>query len=468
MKYVSTRGNAPKLTFKQALLIGLAEDGGLYVPESWPAFTAAEIADFRGKSYTDVAFAVMSKFIAGEIPDADLRGMIDEAYATFHHAAVTPLVQTGANDWLLELFHGPTLAFKDVAMQILARLMDYVLQENNQTLTIVGATSGDTGGAALAAFAGRDNIDIFFMFPEGRVSPVQQRQMTTVQADNTHAFAIDGSFDDCQDMVKAMFAHHAFRDSVRLSAVNSINWGRIMAQVVYYFTAAASLGAPERAISFTVPTGNFGDIYAGFVARQMGLPLEELVIATNENDILCRTINSGRYEMRGVKATITPSMDIQISSNFERLLFEASGRDAATVTSLMAGLQQSGAYNLPEKLQSFISAQFAVGSANEAETREMMRSMQAENGYLPDPHTAVALHVAQNHNGSDAAMVTLSTAHPCKFPDTVKKATGIDPALPVWADGLMEADEDFEVLQNDQASVEACILQKIEQRQSQR
>ncbi|MCF6305951.1 MAG: threonine synthase, partial [Rhodobacteraceae bacterium] len=275
---------------------------------------------------------------------------------------------------------------------------------------------------------------------------------------NTHAIAIDGSFDDCQNMVKAMFAHHNFRDTVHLSAVNSINWGRIMAQVVYYFTAAASLGAPGRAVSFTVPTGNFGDIYAGFVARQMGLPIEKLVIATNENDILCRAVKRGRYEMQAVKATITPSMDIQISSNFERLLFDASGRQATVVTALMSGLQQSSAYTLPEKLQKFISGQFMAGSATEPETREMMHRMQTKNGYLPDPHTAVALHVAQKHLTGDAAMVTLSTAHPCKFPDTVKNATGIDPILPVWAGGLLEATEKYEVLPNDQTAVESFIL----------
>ncbi|MFV2034826.1 MAG: threonine synthase [Halocynthiibacter sp.] len=462
MKYISTRGQAPELTFKQALLVGLADDGGLYVPQTWPTFTPDEIAAFRGKPYAHVAFEVMRRFVDGEIPDPALKAMIDEAYATFHHPAVTPLVQIGANEWLLELFHGPTMAFKDVAMQILARLMDYVLRQNDETLTIVGATSGDTGGAALAAFGDRENIDIFFMFPQGRVSPVQQRQMTTLSSANTHAIAIDGSFDDCQNMVKAMFANHSFRDSVRLSAVNSINWGRIMAQTVYYFTAAASLGAPDRAVSFTVPTGNFGDIYAGYVARQMGLPVGRLVIATNQNDILSRTLNSGRYEMQGVSPTITPSMDIQISSNFERLLFEACGRDCDVVRALMASLRQSGGYDLPEQIQAFIKSGFDVGTATQAETITMMNAVQAQNGYLLDPHSAVALHVAHQHRSDEMPMVVLSTAHPAKFPATVKKATNVHPALPAWTGNLMKDTEHFTVLENEQAAVEAFIQSKTD------
>jgi len=464
MKYISTRGQAPELTFRQALLVGLADDGGLYVPQSWPTFTPDEIASFRAKPYAHVAFEVMRRFVDGDIPDPDLKAMIDEAYTTFHHPAVTPLVQTGANEWLLELFHGPTMAFKDVAMQILARLMDYVLQENNQTLTIVGATSGDTGGAALAAFAGRENIDIFFMFPKGRVSPVQQRQMTTLRAANTHAIAIDGSFDDCQNMVKAMFANHGFRDSVRLSAVNSINWGRIMAQVVYYFTAATSLGAPDRAVSFTVPTGNFGDIYAGYVARQMGLPIERLIIATNENDILNRALGSGRYEMRGVKPTITPSMDIQISSNFERLLFDACGRDTQAVRAMMDSLRQSGSYALPENVRAFISAGFDVGTATEIQTMQMMKSTNADGGNIIDPHTAVALHVARAQMSGQSPMVVLSTAHPAKFPATVEKATGINPALPAWVGDLMKGHEDFASLPNDQSDVQTHILSQLKRR----
>ncbi len=461
MKYVSTRGMAPVLSFKQALLIGLADDGGLYVPKSWPVFSANKIASFRGKPYAHVAFEVMRAFVDGEIPDADLKAMIEEAYDTFHHPAITPLLQIGDNGWLLELFHGPTMAFKDVAMQILARLMDYVLQEQGETLTIVGATSGDTGGAALAAFGGRENIDVFFMFPRGKVSPVQQRQMTTLQSTNTHAIAIDGSFDDCQNMVKAMFADHPFRDTVHLSAVNSINWGRIMAQTVYYFTAATSLGAPEHPVSFTVPTGNFGDIYAGYVARQMGLPIERLVIATNENDILHRTLKSGRYEMKGVKPTITPSMDIQISSNFERLLFDASGRDSPSVRAMMANLQQSGSYDINENDLRQLKAGFDVGTATEPETVEMMELLYTNNGYLADPHTAVALHVAQKYSSAETPMITLATAHPAKFPKAVKNAVGFHPILPDWTGNLMEENEEFENLDNDQTSVQNYISSKI-------
>lgn len=457
MKYLSTRGQAPALTFKEALLVGLAEDGGLYVPESWPTFTKEEIAAFRGKAYTQVAFEVIRRFVDGEIPDAPLRTMIDAAYAEFFHPAVTPLVQIGTNEWLLELFHGPTMAFKDVAMQILARLMDHVLQERGETLTIVGATSGDTGGAALNAFQGRENIDVFFMFPRGRVSPVQQRQMTTLGGGNVHAIAIDGSFDDCQNMVKAMFANPEFRDQVHLSAVNSINWGRIMAQTVYYFVAAAALGAPDHPVSFTVPTGNFGDIYAGYVARQMGLPIRRLVIATNENDILNRTLKSGKYEIQGVRATITPSMDIQISSNFERLLYAATGRTTEAVRAMMGNLGRSGGYELPENARDFISAGFDAGIATETETIAEMKSTYNSSGYLLDPHTAVALHVARQFNAGEAPMVILSTAHPAKFPETVRMATGIAPNLPAWAGKLMENPEEFVILCNDQAEVEAHI-----------
>ncbi|MBL4873299.1 MAG: threonine synthase [Rhodobacteraceae bacterium] len=458
MKYISTRGKAPALTFKEALLAGLASDGGLYVPDIWPSFTVEEIADFRGKPYAHVAFQVLAKFVDGEIADDTLRDMIDEAYGTFHHPAVVPLVQLGPNDWLLELFHGPTLAFKDVAMQILARLMDHVLTESGKRLTIVGATSGDTGGAALEAFKTCEGIDTFFMYPHGKVSDFQRRQMTTVGAKNCHAMAVDGSFDDCQSMVKTMFSHDTFRDKVQLSAVNSINWGRIMAQVVYYFTAAASLGAPAQKVSFTVPTGNFGDIYAGFVARQMGLPIDRLVIATNENDILARTVARGEHKLGEVKPTITPSMDIQISSNFERLLFEASGRDAKTVSALMRDLKDGGNYTLPKDVQAFIAANFDAGSADETETLAEIARMYKDSGYLCDPHTAVALCVSRNHAKRDVPMITLSTAHPAKFPVAVHDAVGKKPYPPEWADIAEDKTEVVTRLKNDQIEVEEFIL----------
>jgi len=458
MRYLSTRGQAAALSFKEALLAGLASDGGLYVPEAWPHLNADEIRALRGRPYVEVAFAVMSPFVGGEIEDAALIKMIEEAYATFQHRAVTPLVQMGPNDWLLELFHGPTLAFKDVAMQILARLIDHVLTERGERLTIVGATSGDTGGAALEAFKACDGIDTFFMFPDGKVSDFQHRQMSTVGADNCHAMAIDGSFDDCQSMVKEMFGHQAFASKVRLSAVNSINWGRVMAQVVYYFTAATALGAPEQKVSFTVPTGNFGDIYAGYVAKQMGLPIDRLVIATNENDILARTLATGDHKLGMVKPTVTPSMDIQISSNFERLLFEAAGRDPAVVRDLMAALKNNRNYSLPNEMLSFIRDSFDAGAVFETETLEEVARIFKETGYLADPHTAVATKVARSHADPEVPMVTLSTAHPAKFADTVHTATGEDALPPAWGDVPAGRTETVTHLAGDRARIEEFIL----------
>jgi len=441
------------------MLAGLARDGGLYVPREWPTLTKREIRALRGKSYQEVAFEVLKHFVDGEIPDDKFRAMIDEAYATFRHPAVVPLVQTGPNDFVLELFHGTTLAFKDVAMQLLARLMDYVLAERGERATIVGATSGDTGGAAIDAFAGRERTDIFILFPHGKVSPVQQRQMTTSAAANVHALAIKGNFDDCQNLVKEMFNDAAFRDRLKLSGVNSINWARIMAQVVYYFTAAVSLGGPDRKISFTVPTGNFGDIFAGYVAEKMGLPIDRLVIATNDNDILARTLKSGRYEMKGVKATTSPSMDIQISSNFERLLFESYGRDAAAVRSAMASLKQSGAFEIKPDALKAIKREFRAGRATERQVAATIRETLAETGYLIDPHTATGVFVAKKNARTASPMVTLATAHPAKFPAAVKSACGIDPALPSWIADLMEREERFDILEPELKAVETFIGQ---------
>ncbi|MBB4007077.1 threonine synthase [Allorhizobium taibaishanense] len=457
MDFISTRGEAPALTFCDALLAGLARDGGLYLPREWPKMTKRDIRALRGKTYQEVAFAVLKPFVDGEIEDAALKAMIDGAYATFRHPAVAPLVQTGPNAFILELFHGTTLAFKDVAMQLLGRLMDHVLKARGERATIVGATSGDTGGAAIDAFAGLDNVDIFILFPKGKVSPVQQRQMTSSTAANVRAVAIEGNFDDCQDLVKAMFNHVSFRDSVKLSGVNSINWARIMAQVVYYFTAALALGGPDRKISFTVPTGNFGDIFAGYVAREMGLPIDKLVIATNDNDILARTLKTGRYEMRGVKATTSPSMDIQISSNFERLLFEACGRDAGEIRRQMASLKQSSAFDIgPETLKN-IRKVFRAGRATEKDVAKTIRTTLAETGYLLDPHTACGVAVAAKFEKPQSPMVTLATAHPAKFPAAVKSASGIDPALPTWLADLMDREERFDVLAGELDVVEAFI-----------
>ncbi|KXF78359.1 threonine synthase [Paramesorhizobium deserti] len=456
MKYVSTRGEAPVLGFSDALLAGLARDGGLYLPQEFPTFSPDEIRALRGKSYADVAICVLTPFTGGEIPQADFERMIRDAYATFRHAAVCPLTQTGANEFVLELFHGPTLAFKDVAMQLLARLMDYVLAERGERATIVGATSGDTGGAAIEAFAGRDRTDIFILFPHGRVSPVQQRQMTSSTAANVHTLSVEGNFDDCQALVKGMFNDLKFRDALSLSGVNSINWARIMPQVVYYFTAALSLGAPDRPVSFTVPTGNFGDIFAGYVAKRMGLPIDRLIAATNDNDILYRTLQSGAYETRGVVQTTSPSMDIQVSSNFERLLFEAHGRDAAAVRRLMDGLKQSGRFVVAEAPLQRIRAEFGAGRSTMPETAEIIRSVLEADGYLLDPHSAIGVKVARDH--ADAApMVVLATAHPAKFPEAVAKASGITPQLPAWLADLMERKENYTVLPNDLKIVEDHI-----------
>ncbi|WP_321342560.1 threonine synthase [Breoghania sp.] len=460
MKYVSTRGNAPELEFADVLLSGLARDGGLYVPAEWPQLSAATIAGFAGRPYHEVALEVIRPFVGSSVPEDVLAPMLRDTYAAFRHPAVTPLVQLGSNRFVLELFHGPTLAFKDVAMQLLGRLMDHVLAERDQRATIVGATSGDTGGAAIEAFRGRERTDIFILFPNGRVSDVQRRQMTTATESNVHALALEGNFDDCQGMLKGMFNHFAFRDRVGLAGVNSINWARIVAQVVYYFVAGVALGAPHRPVSFTVPTGNFGDIFAGYVAKQMGLPIERLVVATNINDILARTLETGRYEMRGVTATTSPSMDIQVSSNFERLLFDAGGRDAAQVRRQMDGLTQSGSFELQANALAEIRKLFAAGRADEAAVSKTIADTWREAGYLADPHTSVGLHVAQSMAGEgDPAtpMIVLSTAHPAKFPQAVEAASGVTPGLPAWLSDLMEREERFEVVPNDISAVEKLV-----------
>ncbi len=458
MNYVSTRGEAPVLEFEDVMLAGLARDGGLYVPEHWPTLTAEQIAGFAGQPYEDVAFAVMAPFVDGAIPDEDLKAMIDEAYATFNHAAVTPLKQLDSGSWLLELFHGPTLAFKDVAMQILARLMDHALKRRGRRATVVGATSGDTGGAAIDAFRGREAVDIFILHPHGRVSDVQRRQMTTVTEGNVHNIAIEGTFDDCQAIVKALFNHHDFRDRLALAGVNSINWARIMAQVVYYFTSAVAVGAPARKVSFTVPTGNFGDIFAGYVAQRMGLPVERLVIATNVNDILARVVASGRYETDKVVPTTSPSMDIQVSSNFERALFEAYGRDASSVRALMESLSQSGAFTVAEDALRNVRANFDAGRATEQETADRIANTLSATGELVDPHTAIGLEVAARAAGNEGVpMITLATAHPAKFPDAVAAASGRTPDLPPWLSDLHEREERFTVLANDAGAIEAFV-----------
>ncbi|MFL5316170.1 MAG: threonine synthase [Microvirga sp.] len=462
MLHVSTRGEAPAISFTDALLAGLARDGGLYVPERWPALSRDAIAAFAGSRYAEVAKAVMGALVDGEIAAPDLGRMIAAAYAPFRHPAVAPLVQIGDNLFVLELFHGPTLAFKDVAMRLLAQLMDHALKARGGRATIVGATSGDTGSAAVDAFTGLDQVDVFILFPHGRVSDVQRRQMTTVDAANVQAIAVDGTFDDCQALVKAMFNHAGFRDALQLSGVNSINWARIAAQTVYYFTAAVALGAPHRPVSFSVPTGNFGDVLAGLVAKRMGLPIERLMVATNANDILDRALTGGRYEIRGVTPTTSPSMDIQVSSNFERLLFEANDRDAAAVRGLMAGLSQSRSFAIAPEPLARIRRDFASAAVDEETVAQEMRRTYGDAGYLLDPHTAVGVHAGRALIDDDprTPVIALSTAHPAKFPDAVWRATGVRPELPPHLAELMDRPERFARLANDQAAVERFIRER--------
>jgi threonine synthase len=459
LRYVSTRGEAPPLGFIDVTLAGLARDGGLYVPETWPRLTPETIAGFAGRPYAEVAVEVIRPFVGDTISDADLSRIAREAYGTFRHPAIAPVSQLGVNTFLLELFHGPTLAFKDVAMQFLARLMDFALEQRGERATIVVATSGDTGGAAVDAFRGRSRIDLVVLFPQGRISDVQRRMMTTAPDSNVRAVAVEGTFDDCQALVKAMFNHHAFREQVRLSGVNSINWARIVAQAVYYFTAAIALGAPRRKVAFTVPTGNFGDVFAGYVASCMGLPIDRLVVATNVNDILVRTLATGTYEMRGVVATSSPSMDIQVSSNFERLLFDAGGRDAAAIRAMMESLAQSQRFVMPPRALSQMRNLFSADRASEDEVAATIRTTLRETGHFIDPHTAVGVAVAEKeHRDPAMPMIVLSTAHPAKFPDAVETACGVRPGLPDWLSDLETRPENMTILPPDQAGIERFVL----------
>ena len=459
MQYISTRGQAPALSFGEAMMTGLARDGGLYVPQTIPTFTPDEIAALAGLPYEEIAFRVMSPFMGDTFAEAEFRGLIARAYAGFGHAARAPLKQLGPNHFLLELFHGPTLAFKDFAMQLSGQMMQAALARTGERITIVGATSGDTGSAAIEAFKGLANVDVFILFPHGRVSEVQRRQMTTPAEGNVHALAMDGDFDDCQARVKDMFNDFAFRDGVRLAGVNSINWARVLAQVVYYFAGAVSLGAPHRKVSFTVPTGNFGDIFAGYIARKMGLPIDRLVIATNQNDILDRALRSGDYMTDGVKPSISPSMDIQVSSNFERALFDAYGRDGAAVAALMAELK-SGGFHISQGALEALRAEFDSGRCSEEETRATIRTIAAATGEVLCPHSAVGVKVAEEHLGA-APMITLATAHPAKFPDAVEQATGHRPALPARMADLFARPERVTRVPNDLAAIQSLIRARI-------
>ena len=445
MRYLSTRGSAPILDFRGATLAGLASDGGLYVPEAWPTLTFEEIEGLAGLSYAQTAARIMAPFVGDSLTRQELEEMCDAAYGRFSHAAVTPLVQLDHDQWLLELFHGPTLAFKDVALQMLGLLFERFLRGTDTRLTIVGATSGDTGSAAIDAVAGRANIDIFMLHPAGRVTEIQRRQMTTVLAPNVHNIAIEGNFDDAQALVKAMFNDRAFADRHTLSAVNSINWARLMAQVVYYFYAAVRLGAPGKRIAFSVPTGNFGDVFAGYVAARMGLPIERLIVATNVNDILHRALSSGDYSKGQVHPTATPSMDIQVSSNFERLLFDANGRDGAALAAQMKGFEGSGAMRLTNAQRQAIAPLFTSARVDADDMSRAMRWAADEAGQILDPHTGIALSAARK-SGLDVPVVTLATAHPAKFTDAVERATGSRPALPRRVGDLFEREERYTTL----------------------
>lgn len=458
MQYLSTRGNASNLDFAGVTLAGLASDGGLYVPQKWPRFTAEQIADMRSLSYPQLAARVMAPYTEGVLSEDELSQLCDAAYGRFSHQAVTPLVQLNQQHWLLELFHGPTLAFKDVALQLLGQLFGRFLSGTDKKLTIVGATSGDTGSAAIDAVAGREQVEIFMLHPKGRISEVQRRQMTTILAPNVHNIAIDGSFDDAQAFVKRMFGDADVTSQLNISAVNSINWARLMAQVVYYFWSAIRLGAPERQVGFSVPTGNFGDVFAGYVAAQMGLPVERLIVATNVNDILHRALTKGDYSVSQVTPTAAPSMDIQVSSNFERLLFDLEGRDGSTTAARMKWFEQMGKMVLSSDLRKK-AAFFASARADENETAAAMLWAKENCDQIIDPHTAIALHSAlQADLAPDTPMVTLATAHPAKFGDAVERATGVRPSLPERIGNLFERKERATDLPGDYDAVRDYVL----------
>ncbi len=460
MRYISTRGKAPELSFEEAMLTGLARDGGLYVPATVPVMSKGDIAALAGLPYEEIAFRVMRPFVEGSFTDQEFADIIARAYDGFGHDARAPLVQLGPNHFLLELFHGPTLAFKDFAMQLIGQLFQSALAKRGERVTIVGATSGDTGSAAIEAFRGLDAVDVFIMYPHGRVSDVQRRQMTTPIESNVHALAVHGDFDDCQARLKDMFNDFEFRDRVKLAGVNSINWGRVLAQVVYYFSAATALGAPHRSVSFTVPTGNFGDIFAGYIARKMGLPIDRLVIATNQNDILHRTLQTGAYSTKGVTPSISPSMDIQVSSNFERVLFDAYGRDGGAVAQVMDELKTGGEFTISQGAIDMLRETFVSGRASEQETMATIKDMLARTGEVLCPHSAVAVNVAEEHLG-DEPMITLATAHPAKFPAAVEEACGIHPPLPARMGDLFAREERFTEVDNDLAALTKLISERI-------
>lgn len=465
MEYISTRGSAPTLDFEGATLAGLAKDGGLYLPARWPRLSQVDIRELRGLSYAALAARIMTPFVAGSLTEAEIEQLCERVYGDFGHSSVTPLVQLDETHWLLELFHGPTLAFKDVALQMLGALFETFLERRDERLTIVGATSGDTGSAAIRGVAGLDRAEIFMLHPLGKVSEVQRRQMTTVRAPNVHNIAIDGSFDDAQAHVKRMFADEAVNGPLNLGAVNSINWARLLAQVVYYFYSALQLGAPDRKIAYGVPTGNFGDVFAGYVAAQMGLPIERLIVATNVNDILHRALTEGDYSASGVTPTITPSMDIQVSSNFERLLFDCGGRDGAAIAQQMHGFEAAKAMQLTNSQRENAAKLFVSTRADQTETARALQWANRGAGEVIDPHTGVGLHaslgaIEAGFVAPGTPIVTLATAHPAKFPEAVERAIGLRPALPGRVGDLFGRAEHFTELAGTYETTRDFVLEK--------
>jgi len=462
MRYISTRGEAPKLSFEDVLLTGLASDGGLYVPEELPKFSKEDMQAMASMSYAELAHKVILPFVEEDVTSAELKTMVEETYAGFSHDAVAPMIQLDKNEWVMELFHGPTLAFKDFALQLLGRLMDHALTKRNKKLVIMGATSGDTGSAAIEGCRHSDHVELFILHPHERVSEVQRRQMTTLLGDNIHNIAVEGNFDDCQQMVKQSFADQSFLNGGQLGAVNSINWARIMAQIVYYFYAGVALGAPHRPVSFSVPTGNFGDIYAGYIAMQMGLPVKQLIVATNSNDILHRCISANHYVKHDLVQTLSPSMDIMVSSNFERMLFDLYDRDGAELSELISNLNSGKANSLHTDRWHKARETFSSHKVDDDLTCAVIKRVAEQNNYLLDPHSAIGVEAGRVCNQyPEVPMITMATAHPVKFPDAVIKAGQDAPQLPRHLSDLLEREERCQVLPNDLASVQAYIADNI-------
>ena len=461
--YISTRGGERNSSFADILLTGTAKDGGLYIPEAFPRISADMLREMHGMSYATIAKKILTPFIGDTVEESVFDQILEDTYSTeFHHTAVAPLTQIGPNAWIMELFHGPTLSFKDYALQLLGRLFDTVLEQRNERLTIIGATSGDTGSAAIEACKGCKNIDIFILHPHERTSPIQRKQMTTVDAPNVFNIALEGHFDDCQSLVKTLFGDEKLNQEKRLAAINSINWARIMSQTVYYVAAAVALGAPDRPVSFSVPTGNFGNIYAAWVARTMGLPAHKFIIGSNRNDILTRFFETGAMSVEGVEPSLSPSMDIQVSSNFERFMCDTSGRAHQKIAQWMAEFKDTGSFSVDEAVMANMTRHMSAFRCSDDTTLEVMRDCYKATGQVIDPHTAVGLHAAMHAmaNDPEVPMVSLACAHPAKFPDAVRRAIGRDPEMPERLAAVMDQEEHFDILPNDLDRVRAYVLEK--------